>query len=273
MATKTSDGGSNSNNNRPQDPPATQFESDPILKDLLLPADERPEYFGLVLVAAWPPSQEVIATPYNNFINQVRQCFDEKDLMKTGESPPSVYLYDSAYLHVTIATLHPLRPRKNNNESDDDDSIYFKSLEESWKLFVKDAAKHSDWPKAPLRFQIDSCQIGTRAGIVLWKETTGGLRTIRTILSLVAEAREEQNFKIHSVPGIIHSTFLRFHDVPTTDGEIVQSTFQTNVLNNLNDMFKDVTMTSPDIKLVCERIPYMHSPNDEHHVIATFSLL
>mmetsp|Transcript_18129 Transcript_18129/g.25547 ORF Transcript_18129/g.25547 Transcript_18129/m.25547 type:complete len:107 (+) Transcript_18129:148-468(+) len=76
-----------------------------------------------------------------------------------------------------------------------------------------------------------------------------------------------------SIPGIVHSTFLRFRKVPTTRGEIVQSKFETHVLPQLKQTFFSKPITLTDVKLVCERIPYMHIPVDDHHVFDVYNLV
>ena len=249
---------------RPQDPPATEFEADPVVSDLI--SDNRPQYFGLVVVTGWPPTPKMVSS-YRTFIENIRQCFDDDDLI--GDYP-SVYLYDSAHLHVTVASLHPVRVRSIGAEP----STHYEALEKSWRHLVESASRRPEWPTSPLEFEIDSCQIGRKAGIMLWKESTGGLAKIRSCLASEASEKNhstESPLKIHSIPGIIHSTFLRFNRIPSSNGELVQSRLQSKVLPALHDTFSGRVIYS-DVKLVCERIPYMHIPNDKRHVIASFPL-
>ena len=273
---------------RPRDPPATTFEADPVLDDItpvgdstttpISPPPPTKPYFGLTLVTNWPPPTKELVQPYNTFLQSIRECFDPSDL--EGDAP-SVYLYDGAYLHVTVATLHPVLPRRQllsePQGTPDNDPEYYENLEETWKNFVSSARSRSDWPTVPLRFEIDSCQIGTKAGILLWKETTGGLAQIRSCLKEEAAKTNVSSprggggeIRIHSIPPIVHSTFLRFRRAPlNTNGENVQSKMSAVVMPKLKDTFH-YTIIARDVKLACERIPYMHITNHPEYILASY---
>jgi hypothetical protein len=237
---------------RMDDVSAICFQADPIVQALF---NNDRGYVGVVLVAGWPPQKEINA-PYSTFIDSVKECFDPVDL---DSDRPAVYLYPPQFLHVTIATFIP-------NLTVQEGGSLFESSREAWiELVSTTASQHPDWPTSPLQLEIDAAQIGTKAGILLWKETTGGLELMRTCL---ANEALKSGMKIPKIPGIIHSSFLRFSKVPFTDGATVQERFQSKVLPRLNDIFSQ-TFVAKDAKLVWERTPYMHIPNDSEHVYLT----
>ena len=242
---------------KPQDEPTMNddFHVDPMVSELYVKTEP---YFGLVVNAGWPPSSETIDS-YNQFLSMVKMCFDPEDL--TG-STPAVYLYPGSCLHITVSTLYPLKPVRAHGSN-----IDFDEITSTWKELVLAAANRPEWPTKPLQLEMDSAQIGIKAGILLWKEMTGGLEAMRFCLT---EEAQERNLQIHNTPGIIHSTFLRFYDQPSTKGNDIQNRFQRHVLPKLSDIFSN-PIPANDAKLVCERTPYMHIPNDSDHVFLCLS--
>jgi hypothetical protein len=256
---------SSQNNNKPRDGPATIFESDPKVNDIFCCNDG--EYYGLVLVTGWPPIPNLMDDPYTEFLKKVRECFDEQDLHPTtttttgdNDSIASVYLYPTTHIHVTIATFAP--PEKKNPKND---AHEFEHIHQS---LVEEASKLAEWPSKPIELTIESAQIGSKAGILLWNDKSGGIDQIRKCLQYVADQR---NIKIHSIPRIIHSTFLRFACIPKTNGNQVQELFQETVLPNVHRIFNK-TMHAKTVKLVRESRPYMHIPDDENHVLLSVPL-
>jgi hypothetical protein len=159
---------------------------------------------------------------------------------------------------VTIATFLPIQTVQEGGS-------LFESSRQAWIELVSAASQHPDWPTSPLQLEIDAAQIGTMAGILMWKETTGGLQAMRTCL---ANESLKRGMKIHKIPGIIHSSFLRFSQVPATDRATVEERFQSKVLPRLKDVFSQ-PFIAKDAKLACEKTPYMHIPNDSEHVYLT----
>ena len=248
-------------NSEPQDGPATVFIADPAVVSLYNHDDY---YFDIVLVAGWPlltKSEEL--SSYQEFLHIVQSCFDPEDYEGTR---PAVYFYQPQYLHVTIATLYPLETKKPN------DSELIKSY---FTKLLKKAALREDWPSNPLQLHIDSTQLGAKAGILLWKELTGGLAKMRKTLEVIV-AEEEQKvagirWKIHSIPGIVHTTFLRFSSEPKSCGDSVQRQYQSKVVTVIEHIFPMV-ISVPQVYLVCETTPFMHIPNDEDHVLWSANL-
>jgi len=75
------------------------------------------------------------------------------------------------------------------------------------------------------------------------------------------------NHRTLTSPGIIHSTFLRFGRDPITKGDVVQERFQ-EVSKDVKDIFGTIEVDC--VRLVVERVPYMHIPFDESHVLTSF---
>jgi hypothetical protein len=142
------------------------------------------------------------------------------------------------------------------------------------------------WPTKKLELSIRGVQIGKRAGIILWEETTGGLTSIRECFQKAArEYGEAQSCRLSeeekvilralidemAVPTIVHSTFLRFYGSPQTSGETIQNRFSSSVEPRVKEFFSSSIPIS-SIKLVCEKIPYMHIPSDDEHVLFEYTL-
>ena len=256
----------NNNLNQPRDPPATSFEVEPILQ--ALPVYSRGNvqpYFGLVVVCHWPPSPEFQKWYDETWLPTVRTCFDKADLLDGDEDnhspPPSVYLYPSKYLHITIATLYPM---KSISKAETDMS--YEGLETQYSELLERASRRPDWPRQNFQIRLDRAQLGSKAGILLWKDLSGGIEQVRNCLKKEAQTPADQ-IAIHSIPSIVHSTFVRYAKVPSTPASAVQERFQQHCLPLAETFSKENAISVSNISLACERIPYMHIPQDEHHVL------
>jgi hypothetical protein len=259
----------------------TQFEPDswlPRLFDLQNNTKSAQETFGMVVVAGWVPS-ELFQRCYNTkFLPAVQQCFQESDWKSSQEDVmPKVYLYPSQALHVTIATFHAfVRPPEECH-------VPHEVLTREWSQILEAASSRPEWPTQPLELVLSGAQIGQRAGILLWKDLSGGVDQMRVAIHAETQARHDHLIQqqIHpetlAIPGIIHTTFLRFHRIPDTEGALVQERFQQHVLlrnapEELSTAFFPNPIPVTQVKLACERRPYMHIPNDERHVLWQCSL-
>lgn len=89
------------------------------------------------------------------------------------------------------------------------------------------------------------------------------------------------------IPGIIHSTFLRFSRIPQTPGGEVQEKFRSKILGKIGSKFfgtgdkngngnenenTPFLLQANTMRLVLESTPYMHIPNDDEHVLWTCEL-
>jgi hypothetical protein len=280
-------GGPSTATRKPRDGPAAVFEADPLVPDIFTGEDG--DYFGLVLVTNWPVSPlDVMDDPYRRFLAAVRSCFRDEDVSPSDAHPaslPAVYLYPTEHLHVTLASFH--RPTKVADSPELSGDAQRAKKRKALEL-VRSASKLPGWPKEPLRLVVDSAQIGTRAGILLWKDLSGGVDAIRNCLR---EALDDAGGPAGgkptdaSIPGIIHSTFLRFTGVPETPGEDVQVAFGSRGLAApAEEYFRasggDATaatgaplvLRADTVRLVSESVPYMHLPNDDEHVLWTAEL-
>jgi hypothetical protein len=253
----------------PRDNPATVFEADPKISDIIRGCNDG-EYFGLVLVAGWPPDP-TFHKPYQEFLNLVRECFDEDDLEemakttpKSASGLPAVYLYPSMHIHVTIATFAP----SERQGSEKDVNVDHVEFQQAYLAIVKEASELPDWPKAPIQLSIRSTQLGSKAGILLWDDTSGVICKIRECIHVTALRRK---VNIWGVPNIIHSTFLRFSKVPQTPGYLAQERYQANVVPEVRNIFKQ-SFPAKVCKLVIESTPYMHVPDDDNHVLHSWLL-
>mmetsp|Transcript_21960 Transcript_21960/g.33526 ORF Transcript_21960/g.33526 Transcript_21960/m.33526 type:complete len:284 (-) Transcript_21960:518-1369(-) len=276
-----------SSNNKPRDGPATNFEPDPYAATLIsvksndvVKFSNSGEKFGLVLVSAWRKFPIALKKPYEELKRHVQNCFRKDDFAPIDDTPPSVYLYPWDDLHVTVAAFH-------YNHAVDDEQ-HASQLTEHWRAVVQSAMKRDGWP-APgtmLQFNVQSAQIGTRNGILLWKELSGAMDAMRRCIEEEVLIRQQKQAlstadtvdtatiridyeRTVSIPGIVHSTFLRFHRIPSTCGHEVQERFRENVLPFIlnHSAFRHVEVSVDDIKFVCEKTPCMHIPDDSEHVL------
>lgn len=233
-------------------------DDDRFLGDPLLPAfyrEEQDTYFSLGLVVNWattsiPSSQSYNVTNYERFLSAVKtECF-------RGRKNDIPFFLPFHALHITVASLFqacklsqlPLSRQhaepsiedadataggtvttkqhtdNNNSISDsvvvgDDGAQRRLALATEWKKVLLRASSSDDWPKRPLKLELDSAQIRNRAGIFLWKEHTGGIAKIRRCLEVAAKDEEAFSSRSMSVlrerlkiPDIIHTTFVRYHN-------------------------------------------------------------
>lgn len=73
------------------------------------------------------------------------------------------------------------------------------------------------------------------------------------------------------IPGIAHSSVLRYPFPIGTDGNLVQERFQANVVPKLKDFFPK-PIEAPTAVLVFEKTPYLHHPYDDKHALEIFDL-
>ena len=261
---------------KPRDGSALQFFADPYVKTLKS-IDEKgcPVFgnsgskFGLVLVIGWQQFPSIVGEAYVAFKHKVAQCFDPIDIVgdnSEANQPPAVFLYPVEDLHITIAAFHYFHPVV--------DSTHEEILISQWRSIVDSASKRPTWPSLEaLRFQIAGTQIGAKNGILLWEETSGGIDAMRQcILSEVIESKNiltatlgDEFQETISIPDIIHSTFLRFHRVPTTPAVEVQQRFEC--LTNQEELLFPIKFSLTTVMLVCERTPCIHITFDDNHVI------
>lgn len=230
---------------QPRDGPATAFQVDDRVAPLV--EEGHAPTFGLVLVAGWPLP---IETAYETLRTQTEDCFDKKD-------HPRIYLYPNHALHVTVATLHSLHQQPPGATVPSEKQ---EALITSFTASLEAAQKLPEWPSRPLQLQLQRAQIGERAGILVWKETTGGIERMRDCIRQTCGSAATTL----AIPSIVHTTFLRYYQQLETPAEKVQQRF-CNI--PVRELFPD-PVTMSDVHFVCERRPYMHHPD----VLQTYSL-
>ena len=230
---------------------------------------------------------ESTITSLNNNDDNENDYDKANDSHKSETMTPNVYLYPPRHMHITVASFHQF------NKSFDagyDHESYLKACQQ----IVQNAMKRSDWPKNKFNVKVDRAQIGEKAGILLWKDSNndeGNGSSFHLIRKIVREEYEKfvttmtANSDTSScckmgiipkgkeviIPGIIHSTFLRFGGKPSTDGKVIQDRFQSLVMKNMENIFnKSVSIDS--VKLVVEKKAYMHIPSDEGHILESSEL-
>jgi hypothetical protein len=250
---------------KPRDGPATAFEVDTMFSGMF--TSPGGDYFGLVLVTNWPASPlSDMDGPYQEFLGAIKSCFRDEDIQPSSEgSMPAVYMYQTYHLHITLATFNPVT-KLAGDDKDAENDLQEAQRKQALKL-VRSASKLPGWPTEPLKLVVKSGQIGKRAGILLWEDLSGGVDAIRNCLR---EATASSGASIHGIPGIIHTTFLRFLDVPQTPGEEVQEAFQSKIAGKLgNEFFATADESTPlleakTVRLVCELKPYVFFDDDDH---------
>lgn len=257
----------------------SSFEADIRVAPLVEP--NHAETFGLVLVSGWPPDREVLLEPYYRMKAAVELCFDESDVASFGtpstdDGPPPVYIYPATALHVTVATLHSMTQQPPGEIVPTERQGVLRKI---WGDVIIEASQLKEWPEEPLQLVLESAQIGTKAGILLWKETTGGIEAMRKCIRIICEQEhvrermKKNNISIDTLhlPNIIHSSFLRFYKVPNTPAALVQERFRETVLPRLREFFPN-QVRAPTVTLVYQCTPYMHIPPDARHIVRTFTL-
>ena len=241
------------------------------------------EDFSSVLITMWPPpldakvddarASTTLREAYGRFMGEVSQCFDPEDLKAESDKKlPRAFIYTPECLHITVATLHRFDVPTTPKEREDMQNIYT-------ALFQR-AAKRRNWPPKgnKMRFLVDSTRIGEKAGILLWKETTGNLQKIRDCVAEEHAACYDDivktvgdSAKSFQIPNIIHSTFVRYANAPKTDWDEMQSKF-AEVQDKLDEIFGGCVVETDVVRLACERRPYMHIPYDDEHVFESIAL-
>ena len=252
------DSGKIEKNIRCYDDDCDRFLNDPILQ--FFNENRQDEFFSLGLVVNWQkPSLPQVnaaaaattttqeanhnynATNYQKFISAVKaECFQGKEDM--------LVCLPFHALHITVAscfqatriseiTSRTTRPKATgaigestnqnlangsdkNTDIDKNNSQRRLDIANFWKSVLLQASASPDWPKRPLELELDSARIGNRAGILLWKERTGGLFQMRSCLedaaAAVSNPEESLSFRFSQhlkIPNIVHTTFVRYRNV------------------------------------------------------------
>jgi hypothetical protein len=190
-------------------------DEDLFLADPLLPAlvrREQDDFFALGLLVHWPIVCENFCRQYETFLSAVKtECFqDEMD---------SFFFLPLHSLHITVASLFPAThgsdlPKKKSRKSESNmvDGEWQRDFINEWKEVLLQAFFMEDWPKKPLVLHLESARITSHAGILLWKDSTGGIEQIRHCIRTAVQWMNP-HLEVHlRIPDIIHTTFVRYKD-------------------------------------------------------------
>jgi hypothetical protein len=247
-----------------------EFQADPFLPMLF--ANQQDDVYCLGLVTNWPPPQ-AMKEPYQQLVQVIQnECFYPEDVTSTAQQEhPAVAFMPFDSLHITVATLFTTTPV-------DEMTIPIPQLEEDWKQIALQASKLPEWPQTAFHLQIDSAKIASRAGILLWKETTGGLDQMRKCLQQIVhqdEGSTRQYAYLHDVfsfPSIVHTTILRYSSVPQATSHVhAQSQMDKTVLPQLHEIFSKPIVANVAKVVNCKI--YLNSPENEHSVVCSLPLV
>lgn len=309
---------SSSDKNKPRDENSNgAFEEDKWIHHLLNNNNNSSEKegeicFGIVLVANWPNKN--LSTPYRDkFLPKIKTYFEPEDFDCDNNNNdnsvriPAVYLYPPSTLHVTICTFHPFTAPYNDIISSDQEESCFPSKEEFSAMcteIMNASFARSDWPKKTFNLELNKVHVGVKAGILLWNENDA-VNKMRQIIKEEYDSytKKKETTKDNSIlppliiPGIIHTTFMRFGRKPKSDRMNIVKRFETDgdeirrYFNKSDNYFKNDSSSNKhdndndnigdesngrievdSVRLVCERSPYMHVPMDERHVLTSFEV-
>ena len=204
-----------------------------------------------------------------------------------------------------MATLRAFKPITTSKDD-------FALIVQFWKEIIQSASDRSDWPKEKLVLELENAQLGSNAGILLWRERKGCLKTMRnclrrevnyykeildTLISSTVESCASIQHKLlretlnaFTVPDIVHTSFLRFIASPKTDGQVVQTRFghilskNISIIDDQDKLESSHELTSTinqlfeenieiaKVNLVIEYYPYKLFPSDRSTVIWDYNL-
>ena len=130
---------------------------------------------------------------------------------------PEAYVYPYEALHITVAPPAPFIENTLNSLDERN------ALEQAWLRLMKiEVASNTRWPKAPFPLIYDSLRVDKTAGIFLVSDPTSSVEAVRECIDVVARKVEEEvptlfNRSFYRRPSIVHTTFLRWIEVPADD--------------------------------------------------------
>ena len=238
------------------------FQTDPLVEALL--AKRQEEFFSMGLVVGWPPHSS-LKPSYDRFISIIQQLVfeehEETDALQQ-KSHPSIFFTPFPTLHITVATLMNTTRIKDMNVSID-------RLHKDWKHILLEVSKLPEWPVGPLRLRVQSADISTRAGILLWQEETGRLERIRSCLwSFFAPNNhlpEAYGYlrEYLAIPKIIHTTFARYYKSPHSSFEDARSRLKKHVLPQMANLFPEPVVV--DVIKMADAYIYFQEPAGQDH--------
>jgi len=181
--------------------------------------------YGLNLTVCWP-------LPFKEMYEKIA-----KDL-----SEDCVYVYPYEFTHVTIMTLVNFNKHFNSTEQEITElGLAIPSVIEAVNKVVKDMN--------PFTLDFGKPVLTNNAGIIPILNKTGEIKRIRGV---------ELDLPEMNIPGIIHSTFVRFMETPEKQAFIEK-------FNNAVQAFGETTVS--ELLLTSETKPYMRSGEVLHRFV------
>lgn len=221
-----------------------------------LAAGHRRPTFGLVALVGWPPAPAV------------RSAYERFRASAAAQMPKECYLYSGSELHCTVATLVSFE----NARFPSIDSPRARAFAESWASALADAVAEEG--VAPFNLQLQRPEARRGAGIFINSSSAGGVLQLRRC---VARAAADPRVTAHgvppgdvgySVPGIQHTTFMRYTAQPPGGLPAVQST----LARCAESVWRPLAVPVRELRLVLELSPYMHVGDPDEHTLARIPL-
>jgi hypothetical protein len=199
-------------NHRQHDDQSDKFYPDPLLPELF--REEEDDYFALGLVVAWPclsskdKEPNVLKEHYDDFVSTVKTtCFQQAE---------GFFCMPLHSLHITVASLFSACRISELPVAKTTDTIedWMSTFVHQWKEVLIKATSLDEWPiqEEPIKLQVESAQIASTAGVLLWKEESDGkIGKMRNCLQQAVELVHPQLQQYLRIPNIIHSTFVRYN--------------------------------------------------------------
>ena len=222
------------------------FEADPLVGQIV--RKETKETFGLIICALFhQPKPTHFANFYHQLIEQLQQNLTEDERQ-------SVYLYPIDYLHITISILYSFKDAQH--------PLPDKCIE-YWKERFEQLKQTST--NRSIVLTLESINLSKAAGYFLYKDSGNAMENLRQSIRDVC--RPEQGQPDLTIPGIIHTSFLRFVKKPQESSRLEEKFHR--ICREMLSKTKEISLEIDEICLALESRAYMHIPCDKDHVLDT----
>lgn len=230
-------------------PPA--FLADPLAAQLA--AGERPETYGLTVVAGWPAPAD-LRTAYTAWAAQLAAALPGEPLL----------VYPADHLHVTVATLASFRSGHLREAAMDVRDHHRRLWTQVLQAAVDEARAAGRWPNA---FALEPARpfLSAAAGCLSYTDAGGQLAAIREVVRRARQLMQAAHPEVpvgepqdFNVPTIAHSTVLRFAQAPTAPQKVAEAFEQAAA----QWLAVAPPLVIGEVVLAVEDRPYMHVPED-----------
>ena len=216
--------------------------------------------YGFGIAALWRkegiPEHVQLQHRYNSLAERVRAIPSAKG---------SVYVYPFEAFHSTVAALVKFTAPMLTNEASPE---IRQRHTEAWHAAITRAFASPDYPRGPGKLIMLRPTLGDAAAVFRYDNPGGEVATIRRLIHEAATsdpalkaAGVHLDSETLGIPGIIHSSFLRFTEQlgpadPSSVDEFVRD-FDAAVEN-----WEPLELTLTEVCFVIEDVPYMHGYDD-----------